>query len=705
MNSLIVPDEFINRRGHSLLLAVIIVTLTLIYAGSFRGTWVFDDIPNIVENPSVHLDRLDWSGLQKTFYGMGDSIKRPLAYLSFGLNYYTHGLEVFGYHLVNLIIHGLATVFLYLLIYHMLHLPLLARRYAGQARVAAFAAALLWATSPIQVTAVTYIVQRMASMAALFFIMAMLFYLFGRTAPDPYRKAGWFGLCLLAGLLSLACKENAAMLPVTLYLFDVLLIQGVDRVRFRRHLLLAAIPLALLAGLAFLVSDPIRILTGGGYEDREFTALERLLTQPRVLIFYLSQMIYPIPERFALIHEVQISRSLLAPWTTLPAIGFWLVWLGAGVYLAARRPLISFCLLFFMVNHAVESSIISLELVFEHRNYLPSMALFLLAGLGLTALLRRPDFKPVSRLFVAFALCALVMFHGHGVMQRNGLFANPFLLWSDNVRKAPGMSRVHVNLGNVFLKMNMPEEACRAYEKSLEVNRHHRHSLRAAPLNNLGNYHLKTGDIARALDYYQQALEANRGSWRARMNEIVALLMIDDLPSAAEKIEIALGKVQNNPRLLTMHCMLLFKQGNYHAAIQEAQNVMKMDSEPSNVHRILGESFFRIGRYQKSRQYWLDYVRAFPRDLEANLALVNLSDLLNDENLLRQASNQIMSLKGNQSWQELFQEIERQRDINDLLFTADHWALVPLIERGSQTQTGADLKRQMPPENRTVEDG
>ncbi len=134
------------------------------------------------------MEQLNWEGIARTFESIrGKSFDRPFAYLTFGLNYFFHGLDTWGYHLVNFIVHCLSALFLYLFIFHTLHLPRLREKYMDRAGSIALLAAALWATSPIMVTSVTFIVQRMASMAGMFFIMAMFFYLMGRIAPGIFR--------------------------------------------------------------------------------------------------------------------------------------------------------------------------------------------------------------------------------------------------------------------------------------------------------------------------------------------------------------------------------------------------------------------------------------------------------------------------------------------------------------------------------------
>ena len=221
--------HFPEGKKYAFTFIVLFIALIIIYGNSFHGQWHFDDIPNIVNNPNAHLTSLSWENIKNAFYATIHGQKyltRPLARFTFALNYLIGGTNVFGYHIVNFAIHYFAAIFLFLFIYNTLQLPLLNERYGKTAYGIALFSVFFWATHPMQVTAVTYIVQRMTSMAGMFYIMAMYFYLKGRMADGAGKKVGHFALCGIAAIFSFASKENAAMLPVSLFLFDLFLIQG-----------------------------------------------------------------------------------------------------------------------------------------------------------------------------------------------------------------------------------------------------------------------------------------------------------------------------------------------------------------------------------------------------------------------------------------------------------------------------------------------
>ena len=289
---------------------IFFLLLLVIYSNSFDCSWHFDDYANIVNNHHVHMQSLSWADLGKSIYGIVDSGRwsRPLSYGSFALNYYFNGLDVFGYHIVNFIVHYLATFFLYLFILNTLQLPTLSDALQKNASSIALLSAILWTVNPLQVGAVTYIVQRTTSMAALFYILAMYLYLKGRVAGKPHQRAAFFLLSFLAGMLAIGSKENAAMLPASMLLYEMMVIRRFTAANFKKSLLyfLAAAAITVALGFVFF-KDFASII--GDYSTRPFTAWERLITEPRVILFYISLLLYPISSRLTLIHDFDVSKS------------------------------------------------------------------------------------------------------------------------------------------------------------------------------------------------------------------------------------------------------------------------------------------------------------------------------------------------------------------------------------------------------------
>ena len=193
----------LNRRS-ALVLLVFVFLGFLIYSNTLDVSFYFDDRPNIVENPNVRLTGLSLKDITGACFKTACP-NRPVANLSFALNYYFHQYDVMGYHVINIVIHIITGILLYFFIKTTLSIPSIRSNYKHHASIALFAA-LIWLAHPVQTQSVTYIVQRMNSMAAMFYILTFLLYAKGRMLKEKHKTWPWFAGCALAGLLALSSK-------------------------------------------------------------------------------------------------------------------------------------------------------------------------------------------------------------------------------------------------------------------------------------------------------------------------------------------------------------------------------------------------------------------------------------------------------------------------------------------------------------------
>ena len=373
-----------------ILLAVLGVGVFGVYAPGLQGPFVFDDYPNIVANQLIAVDTLDGEELRDAAFSLGNRSypHRGLARVSFALNYYFAGgrFDVFAFKLTNVVIHVLNGLLVYWLS------VMLLRRFAGVTRGPSAAAgwsamqsylpllvAALWLLHPIQLTSVLYVVQRMTSMSAFFVLAGLLLFVVGRSRLESGRPSGlgWMFAGLAGGVgLGYLCKQNAVLLPFYAFLVELFFFrhQALPQASRRRlygfYALTVGLPvLSGLAGLIFAWD-----VIAQGYVYREFTLGARLLTESRVLFFYLGLLLMPQIRAFSLYHDdIVVSTGWFEPWTTLPSVVLWAALLGLALWGVRRRALWSFAVLWYLVGHSLESSLVSLELAFEHRNYLPSV--------------------------------------------------------------------------------------------------------------------------------------------------------------------------------------------------------------------------------------------------------------------------------------------------------------------------------------------
>ena len=361
---------------------IIAIAVTLAYSPGLHGPFVFDDIPNIVRNSAIQISTLHPSSLCATVVNSpGNGLGRPLAILSFAINYFIAGdlSNTFSFKLTNLAIHLTNTALVY-----WFSLLLLRQRtninptLIGTRWLPAFVAA-LWALHPLNLTSVLYVVQRMTSLSALFVLLGMILFLHGRQRIHEQKQ---YGMALIVGgwltglILGTGAKETAVLIllyiPLTEYIFF-------SRADFRtavgaplRAFYGLAIILPLLAIMVWVLTHPQFVQES--YKIRNFDMTARLLTEPRVLWYYLYLLFIPNITEFSLFHDdIPISTGLFTPWTTLPAILALLALTAAAFVGRKRYPIFSFAVLWFLVGHSLESSFLPLEIAHEHRNYLPTI--------------------------------------------------------------------------------------------------------------------------------------------------------------------------------------------------------------------------------------------------------------------------------------------------------------------------------------------
>lgn len=638
----------------------LLVLLLAAYSNSFHGDWHFDDYYSIVDNVNVHLKKLSWPDIKKTFYRVeGHLSKRPIPFLTFALNYYFGRYSTLGYHLVNFAIHYVSSLFLFLFLLNTLKLPLLKDRYEPTAFPLALLATVLWAISPVHVPAVSIIVQRIACMAALFYIMAMYFYLRGRTAPSKGTAAFFYLLCLGSAVLAFLSKQNTAMLPVSIFLFDLFLIQGVAGPVLRKNLKILVLVLIPIVILGSLYTDYASLLNG--YKTRPFTLDERLLTEARIVIFYMSLLLYPAGSRLTFLHDVGLSTSLFHPWTTLPAILILLSILAAAILAARRRPLLSYCALFFLLNHVIESSFIPLELIYEHRNYLPSMLFFVPVAAGIMYAYRYfTSRRKAIATGIALLTGFIIILQGHTVFLRNSIFATETSFWLDNLKKAPSLSRTNGEIGKLLLPSGDPR-AVEHLNRALEL---HNYAINTEPyiyLINLAYYYLMNADdVDKALHYYDKALQYGA---RGEVYDGIALALLKkgDLEGAFENSWKARYVAPTNSSFRFNHALILLKSGKLREAAEESVTALELNERDPKPLKIIGEVLRRLCEYDKALRAWERYRELKPDDVTALLALADLYHRTGDQEKLSAVTGdlarymRVNSLK----LEELLDEIDR----------------------------------------------
>lgn len=441
--------------NHAWRVLALVVFCVLAYLPSFDAGFLFDDVPNIVNNPTIHpesLGELLEGGVSRgkeNFVG-----NRIVAMYTFAVDHLLWGFDPIGYHLVNLVIHVVNATLLYTCLI-LLFAARGDRVPTDRATLSlAFFGALLWALHPVNTQAVTYIVQRMTSLCVLFYLSAMVIFLLYRTGR--IRLAVAAPVIALAFLLGMGTKPIMVTLPATLLLLDLFIQQ-----RWLRAHSLAVAGVAVLAGAVIAVwGGSLLVQFTQTYPGRHFSGYERLLTEGRVLWHYLGLWFWPDPGRLQLDYDIVVSRGWLSPPSTL------LAWAGLGVVTAAaaacarRLPWLALAWFFFLLASSVEASFLNLELVFEHRLYLPSIFVF-------AALLTLIPPEMLTRATVTVPLLLLAGVLAFATVERNREWADTGGFWARDLERGASLNRAAQNAALRYSMMGRPEQALMVAERAL----------------------------------------------------------------------------------------------------------------------------------------------------------------------------------------------------------------------------------------------
>nr|WP_253260909.1 hypothetical protein [Rhodanobacter glycinis] len=459
-----------RRFGLWLLVGFLGLTAAAYWPG-LSGGWLFDDYPNIVDNHGVQPQTADVATLVRAALSSPSSeFRRPLASLSFAANYLAGGLDPWSWKAVNLLIHLLNGLLVYVLANKLLgaatrdRTSLNAAKDDSRTQLLAALVAGSWMLLPINITAVLYVVQRMESMANLFVLLGLIGYVSGRERMLAANRAsgmlGWLLCCIslvLATIVGVMAKETAVMLPLYAYLIEWIVY------RFKRHsiagshkeprilsLFVAILLLPMIAGLAWLIPG---LLNPAAWATRDFTMGTRLLSEARIVVDYIVWTLLPTPHALSFYHDdFRISTGLLSPWTTLASIFVLAAMVAAVIGLRKRRPLVALGIALFLGCHLLTATIIPLELIFEHRNYFASFGLMLaVVPLLAPSTAARTGSRPSYPLARGVLLGGLLLLWAGETAMTSLAWSSPLGMAESLAARRPESPRAQYELGRTYI--------------------------------------------------------------------------------------------------------------------------------------------------------------------------------------------------------------------------------------------------------------
>jgi Tfp pilus assembly protein PilF len=452
------------------------------------------------------------------------------------------------------------------------------------------------------------------------------------------------------------------MLPVSILLFDLFLIQGVTKENIKIFSKILSLPLLLILIIGLIYTGGFSNALGG-YEIRDFSMMQRLLTEPRVILFYLSLLFYPISSRLTLLYDIEVSRSLLHPWTTIPSILLILFIIGFAFYIVRKRPLISFCIIFYFLNHLIEGSVFSLELIYEHRNYLPSMLLFVPLAEFIIYAIDYFSYQKIIQFIVALSIAIILFGEGDITYNRNKIVSDDFLLWFDNIDKSPGLSRPHGNLGRIYFIYNEKAKALREYEKAIILNKFGSKESLAVQEYNLGLFYFEEMKDDLAMGYLKKSSEI-------LPEHIESIILIAEIKLRQNKIKEAdqiikdkLKKYPHNSELLELYSFILWKDGRINDAQYFAKKCLTKNTNSLLALEIMAETCRIKNNYAGAIYYWKSVRTLSSQNSFANLALIELYKKIKDTKILNQEIRLLFYLQGSLKLNEYIQQLKRDEKL------------------------------------------
>ncbi len=446
-----------NHRITPVIYLISFLICAIIYLPGLNGGFFLDDHPNITMNLALQMDSLTMNNLKRAaLLSADDPFQRNVSMVSFAFNHYiAGGFSAYGFKLFNLVLH-LLNGFLLLTL-----LRLISKGVSSVSKTPQLnhwiicAIVFTWLVSPLNVSTVLYVVQRMAMLSAFFVLSGMIFYVQFRIAfneKKTHQTILYLVLFVICTALAVLSKENGILLPYYALLMEISFFRFSTSSPKQRVWLVSFagmfIGISLITLIGILLFFPETVLSS--YEIRSFTLLERLLTESRVVWWYIQNLIFPISTNLGLFHDdFTLSTSLFDPITTLFSVIGLIILLITSILALRKYPYIGFGILFFYLGHSLESTILPLEIMFEHRNYLPGIGILIAFYFGVESILKQSKLKYAN--IALLLLYSVFLTASAGV--RINTWKNNLTLATAQVLNHPQSARAHAMLGATLLNL------------------------------------------------------------------------------------------------------------------------------------------------------------------------------------------------------------------------------------------------------------
>ncbi|NTS76935.1 hypothetical protein HR060_08630 [Catenovulum sp. SM1970] len=570
------------KATHLLLLTVIIICA---YYNSLNVPFLFDDVSSILNKADIYKGSLN--DLYSTFG------QRVVAYTSFKIDYLLYEKNVTGYHATNILIHVLCCFTVYFLTFQIVCLNnSITEKSFLNPHITSLLVALFFALHPLQTQAVTYIVQRITALAALFYLATMLAFIKFRMSSKKIELVMWGSVIFISSLLAFYTKQNTFSLPVALFLIEVCLIKRINPVNYWKRISKLSISLFLLAVFAafisfYLIPDLGSYLDRATRENQSISRLEYFETQLHVLLKYIQLYFIPLGQQVEYIYSLRDGTFSTSYFTIL----VWGFLLTLALVSAPKHPLICFSVFFYLIAHSIESSFIPIsDLVFEHRTYLPNFGLIVLSVYCLIFIKQ----KFTQLFFVISAVILSLLFFL--TKERNELWSQPEQLYLNELSHNFDKPRIHGMLGKLYINKFHFDKAEESYKNAFNLAGNKGDLDTQAYYDKYAYFNNYISALKRQFKYHQAIKEVN-----------------ELMPS--------LAKSKYYPYLLINLGFLYFEVENYHKCQFYLMKALKYETEKGQVFMGLGQCSASAGDKDMARWFFSEAKRYIPNSFKLKVAM------------------------------------------------------------------------------------
>ncbi|MFC1528857.1 tetratricopeptide repeat protein [Candidatus Latescibacterota bacterium] len=583
----------------------------IIYSNSFDCSFHLDDFSSITDNSAIrdiYDVRTIWNFLNRRF----------VTYYTFALNYHFHGLDVSGYHVVNVFVHIVTSMLVWWLTLLTLSTPVMRGKIISKhKKLLALGCGLIFVSHPIQTQAVTYIVQRLTSLATLFYIASICFYLKARLSKKMQVPVLWFTASAVAALLGMLTKEIVFTLPFAILLYETGFIcteRLKEILKDRKTLLYMIIPLLFTLIIPFLLKFNLNLILAGvpsqRYQEPPLTWTVYFMTQFRVIMTYIRLLFAPIHQNVD--YDFPASQSFFEL-GTLSSFFLVVAIFITAVWLFPKRKLVSFGIVWFFLTLSVEAVKPLGNVIFEHRLYLPMFGFSIFFVSMIYHIFYKRHSKAGLILMAGLICCTSFLTY-----RRNMVWKDEISLWSDAVRKSPDKARPHYNLGTVHSQLGQVEKAIVEYRAALSI------------FPGYFEAHNNLGTAFRSLGRYEEAIGEYREVLRIYPNETIAYINIGESLSRMEKYDEAVRELRNairiNPDYAEAYNNLgaaLFNLGKPEEAVPEYHKALRLNPDYTNAYLNMGNAFNNLEKFDDAEKAYRSALRIDPDNPVTNVKLGN----------------------------------------------------------------------------------